>query len=132
MDLSIFLAKVIGLYFIIAAFLVLIKNKELNKMVDCFFNDNVAIKYISGFMILILGLMMVVSHNVWENSWRVIITLIGWLILLKALGFFFIPQKIMIKFSKVFLKNKNRYFIIAIIMALIGIYLVSKGFSCCL
>ena len=129
MDLSIFLAKVLGLYFIIGALIVLVKNKEMHKMIDGF-TDNLALLYVTGIITTILGLMMVVSHNIWDNSWRVIITLIGWLVLLKGLTFLFLPKKMMLKFAKSFRWSKEWYIVVAIIMALFGVYLASKGFSC--
>jgi len=130
MDLSIFLAKVLGLYFIIAAVLCLVKNKEIRKMIDGFI-DNTALLFIAGIITVLLGLTMVVGHNIWDNSWRIIITLIGWLVLLKGLTFLFLPKKMTSKFSKSFRWNKEWYIAVAIIMALFGLYLASKGFGCC-
>ncbi len=130
MDLSIFLAKVLGLYFIIGAIICSVKNKELRKMIDGF-SDNPALLYVTGIVTVILGLTMVVGHNIWDNSWRVIITLIAWLILLKGLAFLFLPKKMMFKFINSFHWNKEWYIVVSIIMAIFGIYLASKGFSCC-
>ncbi len=131
MDLSIFLAKVLGLYFIIVAVMCLIKRKEFSKIIDGFF-DNTALLYVTGIITVVLGLTMVIGHNIWENSWRVVITLIGWIVLLKGLAFLFLPKKIMFKFAKSFRWSKEWYFIVAIIMVLFGLYLASKGFGCCL
>ena len=100
-----------------------------HKMIDGF-TDNLALLYVTGIITTILGLMMVVSHNIWDNSWRVIITLIGWLVLLKGLTFLFLPKKMMLKFAKSFRWSKEWYIVVAIIMALFGVYLASKGFSC--
>ena len=130
MDLSIFLAKVIGLYFIIAAVMYMIKRKDFNRIIDGF--NNTGLLYVTGLFTMILGLIMVIGHNIWENSWRVIITLIGWLVFLKGLAFLFLPRKMMLKFSKSFSGGKEWHFVIAIIMALFGVYLASKGFGCCL
>jgi len=130
MDLSIFLAKVLGLYFVIGAVICLVKNKDIRKLVDSF-ADNVGLLYVTGIFTVILGLMMVVSHNIWDNSWRVVITLIGWFILLKGLAWLFLPKKMMFKFAKSFRWNQEWYTVVAIIMAIFGLYLASKGFSCC-
>ncbi|MBU4369616.1 hypothetical protein KKG58_02520 [Patescibacteria group bacterium] len=130
MDLSIFLAKVLGLYFIIGALICLLKYKSMRKIIDGF-TDNTALLYVTGVITVILGLMMVISHNIWEGGWRVVITLIGWLILLKGLAFLLLPEKIMFKFAKSFRWSKEWYFVVAIIMVLFGVYLASKGFGCC-
>ena len=39
----------------------------------------------AGFMNLIIGLTIVVGHNVWDGSWRVVITVVGYLALLKGI-----------------------------------------------
>ena len=35
---------------------------------------------------------MIFNHNIWEKSWEVAITIAGWLIFLKGLGFLLIPD----------------------------------------
>ena len=42
---------------------------------------------------LVLGIIIVVTHNVWELSPLVIVTLIGWISLMKACIFMFLPRQ---------------------------------------
>jgi hypothetical protein len=35
--------------------------------------------YLSGTLLFVAGLAIVRAHNLWERSWRVLITLVGWL-----------------------------------------------------
>jgi glucan phosphoethanolaminetransferase (alkaline phosphatase superfamily) len=49
---------------------------------------------VTGFFTLILGVLMVVSHNIWQWNWRVLITIIGWIILLNGVSTIFYPQYI--------------------------------------
>ncbi|MGY8691251.1 MAG: hypothetical protein ACKVHP_26360, partial [Verrucomicrobiales bacterium] len=38
----------------------------------------------SGLMTLIIGVAIVVGHNIWDGSWRVVITVVGYLSLVKG------------------------------------------------
>ena len=47
---------------------------------------------VPGLAAVVFGLIVVFNHNHWEKSWEVAVTIGGWLILLKGLGFLFIPD----------------------------------------
>ena len=44
-----------------------------------------------GLGAVVFGLIVVFNHNVWTGGWPVVITVSGWLILLKGLSFMFSP-----------------------------------------
>ena len=73
MELSIFLAKVLGLYLIIVPAAVLLNRRHLARIIEEFC-QSLALIVLSGFMALVLGLLVVVSHNIWSADWRVITT----------------------------------------------------------
>jgi len=125
METSIFLAKVIGLISVISATAVISRYKKSIAF------DQEAIKnplftYTSGFAIIILGVLLVVSHSVWVFDWRLVITIMGWLVLLKGIGRIFFPDAIGRLIEK---KIKNRAFILGeVVVFLIGLYLLYYGF----
>jgi hypothetical protein len=41
-------------------------------------------RYLAGFLALLGGMALVFAHNVWVFDWRLLITLIGWSLLLKG------------------------------------------------
>jgi uncharacterized protein YjeT (DUF2065 family) len=43
-------------------------------------------------MILVIGLTVVALHNVWVADWPVVITLFGWIMVLKSMLFLLAPQ----------------------------------------
>jgi hypothetical protein len=47
--------------------------------------------HVTGMWILILGTIMVLFHNVWIAGWPVIITILGWLTLIKGAMFIIFP-----------------------------------------
>ena len=82
--------------------------------------------YLSGFLALIIGNLLVVSHNVWTADWRVIITIFGWLSLLKGVVRLFFPS-IAIKNVDTLLRNKLLVPLLVVFGAL-GLYLSYIGF----
>lgn len=83
MNTSVFLAQAMGLYFMIISVSVLI-NK--NRMPSVIFElmKNPALQFLMGLNILIIGLLLILSHNMWVLSWQAIITIISWAIFIKG------------------------------------------------
>lgn len=90
--------------------------------------ENTALIQITGIFVFIMGMLLILSHNVWEGSWRVVITILSWLTFLKGLAFFLLPHTTLTRFVKS-INNKNWYTISGIICIILGIYLASKGFG---
>ncbi len=68
------------------------------------------------------------THNVWVFDWRFIITLIGWLSLVRAVVTIFQPQLIVSIGSKL-LKHREIFFGAAAIDIVIGLALSYFGYS---
>lgn len=83
MELSIFLAKVFGLYSVIVCAAVFFKRRELEAVLQEFEKSRL-FAFFSGAMALLLGLAIVVGHAVWEFDWRILITVLGWLTVIKG------------------------------------------------
>ena len=83
--------------------------------------------YIGGVMALIIGYLIVAFHNTWTKDVSVIITIVGWLALVKGLLILACP-KLMITLTKAILKNKNFLKIEAIIVIIIGLLFAFFGF----
>jgi len=91
MDNSIFLAKFWGWYLIIF-FLILSFNPKRIKQI---FTDLKDEKFLimTAFLAIIVGLLNILFHNIWEPSWKLIITLIGWISLFIGLALFIFPNR---------------------------------------
>ena len=125
METSIFLAKVIGLVSVISTAAVLIRYKESLALEEEAVKSP-AIIYLSGFAFLILGVLLIVSHSVWVFDWRLVITVLGWSILLKGAGRIFFPSAVRRMIEK---KRNNRSFLLAeVVVFLFGLYLLYYGF----
>ncbi|MEN8108252.1 MAG: hypothetical protein ABFS22_09620 [Pseudomonadota bacterium] len=73
---------------------------------------------------LALGLAIVISHNVWIFGWPVVVTLFGWIMVIKSTLFLLFPGLISLfdGWSDAFLSNWIR--VAGIVLALIGAGLV--------
>jgi len=91
METSLFLAQFMGIVFVVIGFAVLVNMKSMKKIVESLMT-NPALLYISGFFILVLGLLVVMNHNVWEGGWRVLVTVLGWMTLVKGVLFLVFPE----------------------------------------
>lgn len=127
MDVSKFLSKVIGIYLFIVASAILFNMQQFAASINNLINNH-SLMFVTGFFTLILGIVMVVSHNIWQWNWRVIITIIAWLSLLKGFSLIFFPQFID-KTSLLFLQNLYFAYLISIFDLLIGILLIYFGFK---
>jgi hypothetical protein len=76
---------------------------------------------------LLGGLALVLTHNVWALDWRLIITLIGWATIIRALVTIFQPQQIVAIGSKIL--ERPRFFIgAAAVNLFIGLTLSYFGY----
>lgn len=122
---SIFLARVIGLFCVISALAIMVRYKAFLK-IEQEASQNRLVTHLSGFSILIIGLLMVVSHSLWVFGWRLVITLLGWIITIKGVLRIFSPELAMILIAK---KQNNRFFILGeIVFFFVGAYLLYYGF----
>lgn len=53
-----------------------------------------ALIYITGLLALVAGLAIVNAHNLWEPDWRVIITILGWLAIVRGVASLLFPANV--------------------------------------
>ena len=119
---TLFLAAVIGWYFIISSLLMLVRHDYIKSiMVDVLTSRGLF--FILAALTTILGLLMVVSHNIWVMGWPVIVTLVSWLVLVTGLIRLFFPE-IVPKMWQSFINHPYAIKIMALILLLIGLFLL--------
>ncbi len=91
MDISLTLAKIIGIYGIIISFSALLNIERVNLLVAEFL-DSEALIYIVGIVSLMIGLCLVTVHNVTTPDYRLIITLFGWLSFIEGVILLLVPD----------------------------------------
>lgn len=124
MENSIFLAKFWGWYLIIFFFILSLNPRRIKQI----FNDLNDEKFliISSFMAIIMGLLNILFHNIWEPNWKLIITFIGWASLFIGLSLFIFPKRTVaiLKFINIKLVQ-----VIYTLLFLTGLFLLNIVYS---
>ena len=125
MELSLFLAKLLGLYMLIVAVELIARRHEFEGAVRDFASSKGLIVF-SGSVSLILGLAVAIGHPVYEFNFRGLITLVGYILILRGIWRMAFPSRIQKKMAACFHQGYKEFLIILII---VGIYLTYSGFN---
>lgn len=90
MPVSRFLAKALGLYFLIVSTAMFVDMQQFLAHVSALVNDR-PLMFLTGFISLIIGILMVTAHNFWQWHWALILTIIAWITLIKGIVLIFYP-----------------------------------------
>lgn len=125
MDTSIFLAKLVGLYLLILGLLTLLRSRQIKALSKELSASKITLA-VSAEISLLFGLVIAIDHPIWEMSWRGLITLFGYLMILRGIIRFGFPARV----QKMVTKMTDRgYGITAFVMLIIGAYLTYCGFT---
>jgi hypothetical protein len=100
-----FLAKLLGPILVVVAAGVLMNRKSLGALAQGLLG-NPALLFLLGFLDFVSGLAIVLIHNVWVADWWIIITLLGWLLLVRGMVRILISDQVKPYGAKM-LKNPN-------------------------
>ena len=122
MSLSIFVAKVLAIFYISVGVAALSGKISFAKLVEDF-ERSPALTFVTGFFTLVLGAVLVEYHNIWVKNWTVLITVIGWMSLLKGIRLVTFPKSI--SAFKNWYKNPGMW---GILMIAVGVLFGYFGF----
>ncbi|MEQ6168803.1 hypothetical protein AAOE16_16515 [Ekhidna sp. MALMAid0563] len=123
-DLSTYLARTFGVIYL-AVGLGMFLYRESYIVLFRRLTENIDFVLMGGFVAVAGGMAMVSYHNIWVNDWRVIITIVGWIALIKGLMLLIMPGYIR-TFRGVLLVRYGKYLTVAIL--LFGLALSYFGF----
>ena len=93
METSILIARILSTCYLAFAFGILFNGKyyqrELPKLID-----NATVILYGGFMAIVFGFLILHNHNNWNNDWTTIITVIGWIGIIKRVLLLAFPSHI--------------------------------------
>ena len=126
---TLFLSKLIGLYCIIAALSMMTRRQATVETVTALLRDPSMI-LIVGVITLAAGLAMVLAHNSWSGgALAVIVTLVGWITLIKSLFFLFLPPEMEAGLFLGQLHYQQLFYLYTGVSLVLGIYLTYGGFK---
>ena len=116
MELSILVARILALVYIAAGISALKGKPTFRQMVEDF-EKSPALTYVTGFMTLVLGALLAAYHNIWVKNWTVMITVIGWMALVKGVMLIAFPGYL--SFFKNWYSNTRIFGIFMIVFGLL-------------
>jgi hypothetical protein len=93
MQTSIFLAKLLGPVLLLAGIAMLVNRKQLDAIAQEALRSPLLLLLL-GIIDFAIGLAIVLTHNVWVADWRVIITLLGWFLMVRGAIRMLIPEQV--------------------------------------
>ena len=102
-------------------------NPAFYKKMFSDFVDNAGVLYMGGITALVVGLLIIMFHNTWTKNLSVIITIIGWLALIKGVVILIFP-KAMVALAKSIVNSPKFMKIEAILVIIVGLFFAFLGF----
>ena len=127
MEVSVFLARIIGPLFILIAVGVLLNVQHYRAMAADFLNSP-PLYYLTGTTAFIVGMVLIIHHNLWVADWRVTITVIGWMSLVKGIMRILLPT-LGPKAASRFMQSDKSIYAGAIALLFVGAFLAYNGFG---
>ncbi len=127
MEIVNFLAELWGFCMIIVCLSFLVKPKHVKNLLAI--GENQTALLFVGLFDVLFSVAVLLSYNTWDSSWRVIVTILGWLLLIKGVFYLFMPEtavKMMKKWEKEYL---NLFPIGLVVGVVVGCLLVYLGIN---
>jgi putative exporter of polyketide antibiotics len=125
---TLFISRLVGLYCILIALSMITRRQATVETVTVLL-QNPSMTLILGVITLAAGLAMVLAHNIWSGGTLVVVvTLLGWMALLKSLFFLFLPPEMEARLFLQQLHYQQLFYLYGAVSLALGIYLTYGGF----
>jgi putative exporter of polyketide antibiotics len=126
---TLFLSRLIGLYCILIGLSMMTHSQATVETVTALL-QNPSMTLILGVITLAAGLAMVLAHNIWSGGTLVVVvTLVGWMALVKSLFFLFLPPEMETRLFLQQLHYQQLFYLYGAISLVFGVYLTYGGFK---
>ncbi len=123
---DIWISKLLGPIIFVLAIPMIISPKSLNKITKGFLEDKLLI-LISGVLAMTAGLSIINTHNIWALDWPVIITLLGWALVVGG-AFRIIAPRVVHRVGDKMMDRPNLTRVVGILWGTLGLFLIYKGY----
>ena len=126
--LTVYLGRLLGLFTLITSFWLLTERQTTLSTIPALLGNRPAM-VIFAIIALAGGLAIVLAHNIWSGgALPILVTLIGWVMLIRGLLFLFLPPEATLYILAAILFERLFYIYLAIPFVL-GIYLTYLAFT---
>jgi hypothetical protein len=122
-----FLARLIGPVMLTVGIAIFLNRRAFRDMAEEFLASP-ALLFLSGLLVMPMGLAIVLTHNVWTADWRVLITLFGWINAIGGAVRLLAPGRVM-ETGRAMLRRPGFVTIAAAIWVVLGLLFCLFGFS---
>ena len=122
---TLFLAQAMGLYLLITAIIMLARASYYQELLTHLKVGSSTV-VLTGSVGLILGIIMILTHNIWITESEVLVTVVAWLVFIKSILWLSFPES-MVKCAQKMYSGWG-YYLVAIIAGAMGITLMAHGF----
>lgn len=123
---AVFIARLLGPFLTVVGLGILFNLKSYDKVLEDFTNNS-ALMYLGGLMSLVVGVLILLYSNVWTLGWEVIITIVGWMSLLKGILLIVAPG-IMIKMASRWKSKTGALAGHSVFLIGFGVVLIIRGY----
>ena len=126
---TVFLSKLFGSYYIFAALSMVLHKQSFVETVTAVLHNSL-VMFIVSIITLLGGLALVLAHNFWSSgALAVVVTLVGWITLVKGLLFLFLTPEMEAEFFLTNLHYAQLFYLYTAISFVLGVYLAYGGFT---
>jgi len=126
METAILLAKFWGWFLTISCLIFFLRRNLLEELFRLLEDKGFVI--LSGYLASLIGLVSIILHNFWVSNWRVIITIFGWVSLIKGITRLAFPEAPS-KTAEKLRKNPALIQLLLIFGIILGVFLIWKSYN---
>ncbi|MBU1275123.1 MAG: hypothetical protein KJ720_07080 [Proteobacteria bacterium] len=126
MENALILARVLGPMLVIVSVGLLLNPKAYREVAEEFIQSR-ALLYLGGFMALAGGLVVLQLFHAWRADWTVVVTIIGWLMLIKGAALIIIPGPLA-ALAEAWRKAGAIMVVQGLVLLAVGVWLCYRGF----
>lgn len=120
MDITILIAKVLGVYFLISGIFVITHQKTLGLILKDLF-QNRAMTFIVGALLVLGGALVVMRSDIGSDPLGIFVQVVGWAILIKGAVYILAPERL---HKMVRPWTRSTLYLMGVTVAAVGAYLV--------
>jgi uncharacterized protein YjeT (DUF2065 family) len=99
METSMLIAKIAAAIYLSTGAAILNNNLNLQEAYKAIEKSKLHTTYL-GIFVIVLGTLITTYHNVWVKGWPVLVTIIGWVLLLEGVFYILAPKALLALFKK--------------------------------
>ncbi len=127
MPLTNYLAEFLGIYIVVICVVMVVQREAILEIMGALV-DQRPLMFILAMLRILIGLAIVIAHNRWSGTLAAVVTIIGWITLLRGVALLLLPQQTERRVLGFFQRSGVYYGTVAI-GAVLGLWLAYAGFA---